>query len=154
MQKFAGVLLGALVLLGTPAAYAQQTPAPAPAPDAQRYPGKGHGNKMMVYERLNLTSDQRTQIEQIYTSEKQKNAPLKEQMRQLRSEYQAAREANDTAKIESVRERMMVLKPQMQQARTETEQQVAAILTPEQRAQMEQLRAQKQRRGPGGPAPL
>jgi len=149
MNKFAPVLAALLVATGAAVAYAQ------PAPDAQPGPRQGweRGHRGMkggrLLSQLNLSDAQKAQIQQIV--EAQKNTPLASQMQSLRTQMREARQSGDTARVESLREQMAALRPQLEQMHRQTKEQIQAVLTPEQRAQLEQLKSQN--RGRRGPAP-
>ncbi len=155
MQKIMSALLSATLLLSATAAFAQQPTQTPPTyeREGRQYGRKGPG-KMGALSRLNLSEAQRTQVQQIMASEKERNSALYSQMRELRTEMRAAREADDTAKLDNLRSQMMALRPQLQQARQATKQQVETVLTPEQRDQLRQIESEKQSRRQGSRMPI
>lgn len=120
-------------------------------------PGEGRGGKrhgkhgafgQKFAEKLNLTDAQRQQIEQIRKSTRENNAPLFESFRALREEKRAAKQANDTARLEALKGRAEALRAQMKQVREAEKAQIVSVLTPEQKAQFEAMK--NDRRGKRG----
>ncbi|HYC89516.1 MAG TPA: Spy/CpxP family protein refolding chaperone [Thermoanaerobaculia bacterium] len=113
--------------------------------------GRGHRGGFMsqrLAEKLNLTDAQKSQIQAIQKGFRENNAQAFENAKVLRQQVREARQANDTARLESLKPAMEAQRTQFQQLREAQKQQILAVLTAEQRAQLEALKAErKQRRG-------
>ncbi|HVE70164.1 MAG TPA: Spy/CpxP family protein refolding chaperone [Thermoanaerobaculia bacterium] len=122
--------------------------------------GKGRGDRggrgghrggfmsQRLAEKLNLTDAQKAQIQEISKGFREQNRATFEGSRDLRQEARAARKANDTAKLEALKPQLEAQRTQMQQLREAHQQQILAVLTAEQRAQLETMKSErKQRRG-------
>ena len=116
-----------------------------------------------VFEQLDLSDAQRTQLRTLADSHRAAIAPLREQVRTAQQTLANAKpgDANyDTVTAEarrSLEAARTQLRDQQEQFRTQSD----AILTPEQRAKMQELRAERRERmgerrrgmgGPGGPS--
>ena len=106
--------------------------------------GRHHGfGGARLAEKLNLTD---TQKEQWIASEKsfrQDNAAFFQSMRQTWQDVRAAKEAGDTAKLDALKATKESQHAQMRQLREAQEQKLAAILTPEQKAKWDALKAER-----------
>ncbi|HEY0728842.1 MAG TPA: Spy/CpxP family protein refolding chaperone [Pyrinomonadaceae bacterium] len=98
---------------------------------------------------LNLTDDQKAKMKQIRESFAETNKPLREQLRAKRQELRQANEGgtfNEALATQKLTE-IAPLEAKLMAARANLHQQMLSVLTPEQKAQLEQSRAQfKQRR--------
>jgi len=107
---------------------------------------------------LNLTDDQKAKMKQIRQSFMESNKPLLEQLRAKRQELRQASEGgtfNEALATQKLTE-MAGLQAKAMGARFALHQQMLAVLTTEQKAQLDQLKAQFKahrgpRRGEGGP---
>ncbi len=88
---------------------------------------------------LNLTADQKQQIKAIRQTDRQQNHALVQSFRAKAAQYRQLTRANDPAAA-GVRVDLEALRGQVRTARAETHEKVLNVLTPEQRAQLEQLR--------------
>lgn len=113
--------------------------------------GRGHRGAFLgarLAEKLNLTDAQKTQIREIQKGFRAQNQAAFESSRELRQQFREAKKANDTARLESLKPSLEAQRTQMRQLREALQAQIVAVLTPEQRAQLETLKAErKQRRG-------
>ena len=115
---------------------------------------KGHGWGGMrrggFFKQLNLTEDQQARIKQIRESFAERNKPLREQLRAKRQELRQAREGgtfNEALATQKLTE-MASLQAKLMGERSRLHQETLSVLTPEQKAQLEQSKAQfKTRRG-------
>ena len=116
---------------------------------------RGHGFGGMRGERgffrqLNLTEDQKTKIKQIRESFAERNKPLHEQLRAKRQELRQANEGgtfNEALATQKLTE-MASLQAKLMGERQKLHQEMLSVLTAEQKAQLEQSKAQfKNRRG-------
>lgn len=99
-----------------------------------------------AFAKLNLTDAQKAQMQALREQFREQNAPLFEQLRQARTDLKTAREANDTARLESLRGSLQSLQTQFKAAKKAHREQLLTILTPEQRAQLEAAKAERRNR--------
>ena len=115
---------------------------------------RGHGFGGMrrggFFRQLNLTEDQKTKIQQIRQSFGERNKPLREQLRAKRQELRQANEGgtfNEALATQKLTE-MASLEAKLMGERHRLHQETLSVLTAEQKAQLEQSKAQfKNRRG-------
>jgi len=115
---------------------------------------KGHGWGGMrrggFFKQLNLTEDQKARIKPIRQSFAERNKPLREQLQAKRQELRQASEGgtfNEALATQKLTE-MASLQAQMMGERAKLHQETLSVLTAEQKAQLEQSKAQfKARRG-------
>jgi Spy/CpxP family protein refolding chaperone len=117
----AGALLGAATVGSISTAFAQSADSGAAAPGEQggRPERRGGGMERLLAE-LNLSETQRTQVQSIMEKHREATQPLREQMRVAQS-----------------REDMESVRDQMRTAQQKLRDEVRAVLTPEQRQQLE-----------------
>jgi Spy/CpxP family protein refolding chaperone len=122
---------------------------------ARRGDHKGHGWGGMrqrgdFFGQLNLTDDQKAKMKQIHESFAERNKPLQEQLRAKRQELRQASEGgtfNEALATQKLTE-MASLEAKLMGERFKLHQETLSVLTAEQKAQLEQSRAQfKNRRG-------
>jgi protein CpxP len=115
---------------------------------------KGHGSRGMraggFFKQLNLTEDQKAKMKQIRESFAERNKPLREELRAKRQELRQASEGgtfNEALATQKLTE-MASLEAKLMGERVKLHQETLSVLTAEQKAQLEQARAQfKTRRG-------
>jgi len=115
---------------------------------------KGHGMRGMraggFFKQLNLTEDQKAKIKTIRENFAQTNKPLREQLRAKRQELRQANEGgtfNEALATQKLTE-MAGLQAKLMGGRSRLHQEMLSVLTAEQKAQLEQSKAQfKTRRG-------
>jgi Spy/CpxP family protein refolding chaperone len=108
--------------------------------------GRHHHGQMFgerFAQKLNLTDAQKQQVADLNKSFKQDNKAAFEAARQTRKDFHAAKEANDTAKLDALKPALDAQRAQMKQLRAAQEAKIAAILTADQRAQWEQMKAER-----------
>jgi periplasmic protein CpxP/Spy len=102
------------------------------------------------FKQLNLTEDQKTKMKQIRESFAQTNKPLREQLRAKRQELRQASEGgtfNEALATQKLTE-IAPLEAKLMGERNKLHQEMLSVLTAEQKAQLEQSKAQfKARRG-------
>lgn len=111
--------------------------------------GGGHGRhhragmfgKKMA-EKLNLTDAQKQQIKDIKKSSFEQNKAFFTQSRETRKAFRDAKKAGDTAKADSLQPTLDAQRAQMKQLREQEKQQVLSVLTADQRAQLDQMKAE------------
>ncbi len=98
--------------------------------------GKRGGDRMMMrsFEKLNLTDAQKEQIRAIYENQRAQNQPQMEEMRGL---MMKKRDGVITADEQT---RLKELRTQTKQTNDQTRASILAILTPEQRAQLDGMK--------------
>src|SRR5215216_2090160 len=115
-----------------------------------RREGWGGMRRGGFFGQLNLTEDQKTKIQQIRQSFAERNKPLHEQLRAKRQELRQANEGstfNETLATQKLTE-MASLEAKLMGERHKLHEEMLSVLTAEQKAQLEQSRAQfKTRRG-------
>jgi len=103
-----------------------------------------------LFSQLNLTEDQKAKVQQIHQSFAERNKPLREQLHAKRQELQQARQGdtfNESLATQKLSE-MAALEAKLMGERFKLHQEMLTILTPEQKTQLEQAKAQfKMRRG-------
>lgn len=97
----------------------------------------------MFGDKLALTDAQKQQIEAIQAKTRQDNAAFFESSRELMEQARAAREANDNAKLESLKPALQANREQMMKIRQAEMTQILPLLTAEQRAQLDKLRSER-----------
>lgn len=149
MKKTKWMTMAAVVTLSASLAFA------GPHEGGKRGKGGRHGRAELserLAEKLNLTDAQKSQLRAINEGFRANNKATFESSRALRQELREAKKANDTAKLEALKPQLEAQRTQMRQLREAHQAQIVAILTPEQRAQWEALKAEReQRRAQRGP---
>jgi len=114
---------------------------------------KGHDGGMReggFFRQLNLTEDQKAKVKQISETFAQTNKPLRDQLRAKRQELRQANEGgtfNEALATQKLTE-MASLEAKLMGEQHKLHQEMLSVLTAEQKAQLEQSRAQfKNRRG-------
>jgi Spy/CpxP family protein refolding chaperone len=105
--------------------------------------GQSRGLRGAVAEKLNLTDAQKTQLKQLRETSHQQNEQLFADARAKRQELRSLTEANDPRASE-VKAQLEALRPQLKAAREQQHTAFLNVLTPEQRTQLEQWKAQRQ----------
>ena len=135
MKKFATAV--AVTLLGASLAMA--------APNQGGFEGH-HGHRgafgEKLAQKLNLSDAQKAQIKAIRKASHHENQAFFQAARATRQEFRAAKQAGDTAKIDALKPTIDAQRAQMKQIRADNEAKIAAVLTPEQNAQWQQLKAE------------
>jgi Spy/CpxP family protein refolding chaperone len=123
------------------------------APQAGDGQGKGfghrHGHGKMGFmarglgQKLNLTDEQKATWQASSKAFREENKAFFQAARETHKEMKAAKEANDTAKLESLKATAQSQRAQMKQLRDQQEAKFVSILTAEQKAQFDQLKADR-----------
>ena len=112
--------------------------------------GRGRGGEDFIFGRLNLTDDQKAKMKSLRDTFRSTNKPLMEQLRAKRQELRQASEGgtfNEALATQKLTE-MAGLEAKLMGARFQLRQQMLAVLTPEQKTQLDQLKGQsRERRG-------
>jgi len=104
---------------------------------------RGGSFSEMYAQKLNLTDAQKAQIADIEKASREGNKAFFDAQKQTREQFKAARDANDTAKLDALRPTMESQRAQMKQLRDAQDAKIRAILTVEQRAQFDTLKAER-----------
>jgi periplasmic protein CpxP/Spy len=105
---------------------------------------RGEGMRGGIFKQLNLTDDQKAKMKQIRESFAETNKPLREQLRAKRQELRQANEGgtfNEALATQKLTE-MAGLQAKMMGEEFKLHQQMQSVLTAEQKAQLEQAKAQ------------
>ena len=153
--------LSAVVLLAS-IAVAQKVKTERGEGDGQRREWRGGGKRGAhgggLFSRLNLTDDQKAKMKTIRETFATNNKPLMEQLRAKRQELRQASEGgtfNEALATQKLTE-TAGLRAKLMGERFKLHQEMLTVLTAEQKAQLEQMKAQfkthrGERRGQGGP---
>jgi len=161
-KKLAIASVSAIALAGSIAVAQTVTPNQTPQQGSQqmeRHGGQGRGGKHGswggmreggFFRQLNLTDDQKAKMKQIHESFAERNKPLREQLRAKRQELRQASEGgtfNEALATQKLTE-MASLEAKLMGEEFKLHQETLSVLTAEQKAQLEQSKAQfKARRG-------
>ncbi len=159
-KKVAIASISAIALAGSIAVAQTVTPNQTTQQSSQmeRHGGRGkHGGRGWggmreggFFRQLNLTDDQKAKMKQIHESFAERNKPLREQLRAKRQELRQASEGgtfNEALATQKLTE-MASLEAKLMGEQFKLRQETLSVLTPEQKAQLEQSKAQfKNRRG-------
>ena len=117
-------------------------------PMAAQEPSRRWAADSAMFEHLGLTSDQRDKIKAIREQAQQQNAPLREQLQQALG-GKSFRDLTP-AERESLKPKIEPIRKQMMENRQKAHDQISAILTPDQRKQLEhEMHERRGRRGEG-----
>ena len=107
--------------------------------------GGRHGNAMghAVASKLNLTGEQKSQLQQLRQATQDKNQQLFADAKAKRQEFHSLKKASDPRAAE-VKAELEALRPQLQAAKQEQHTAFLSILTPEQRMQLEQWKSRRE----------
>ena len=108
--------------------------------------GRGKGAILRFSDELNLSEAQKTQIKDMQQSFRDQNETLMNQFKQTARDYREARRSGDTAKADSLRTVFEAQKAQVQSLHKSLESQIMNVLTAEQRAKYDALKAQHAQR--------
>lgn len=113
------------------------------------FAGHDHGGKQKYKSladklgaKLNLTEAQKAQVAAIEKTTRDQNAAFFDNASATKKDYMAAKNANDTAKLDSLKPVMESQQAQMKRIHEEQMKKVLEVLTPEQRLRWEQIKAE------------
>jgi Spy/CpxP family protein refolding chaperone len=112
----------------------------------QHGPGGPPSFAAMFGEKLALTGAQKDQIGAIEKKTHEDNAAFFDSTHQLMEQVHAAREANDTAKLDSLKPAIDANRAEMKKIRDAQLTKIEAVLTADQRAQFEKIRKENEER--------
>jgi len=137
--------LSAVVLIAGSIAFAQTTKTGDGQGPRRAWHGRSEGfGADRMFARLNLTDDQKAKIKQIREGFGTANKPLLDQLKAKRQELRQASEGgtfNEALATQKLTE-MAGLQAKLMGARFQLHQQMLSVLTPEQKTQLDQMKAQ------------
>jgi Spy/CpxP family protein refolding chaperone len=101
----------------------------------------GYGEKLA--QKLNLTDTQKQQLSDLNKAFHENNKAFFQSFRQTRQEVRAAKEANDTAKLQSLKPTVDSQMAQLKQLRDAQDAKILSILTPDQQTQFKAIQAER-----------
>jgi periplasmic protein CpxP/Spy len=136
-------LIAALSLILLAGAAIAQTTAPAAAPPAHEFRGRGFGGPMfgMFFHQLNLSDAQKTQMKQIMTQEKPTLKPLMQQMAQGENQLRTLELSGsfDEAQARTIASQQSQNATELMVQRARVESELIQLLTPDQKTKLAQL---------------
>jgi periplasmic protein CpxP/Spy len=141
MKKFAAAI--AVTALGAAVAFA------APQQEGGKAWGHGHGRHMhgvfskRMADKLNLTDAQKAQVKDIMKAARQENKAFFQQSHADMKSFFEAKKAGDTAKMDALKPTIDSDRAQMKAFRTAQETKIASVLTADQNAQWQQIKAER-----------
>ena len=136
MKKWIAAI--AVLTLGTTLAIA--------APNGDHEGGRRHGRHQFgakFAEKLGLSDAQKQQVRDIKQASRESNKPLFESHRQTMQDFRAAKQAGDTAKADALKSTLESQRAQLKQIHEADMQKVLSILTPDQRAKFDAMKAER-----------
>ncbi len=97
-------------------------------------------------QQLNLTDDQKKQIDEMDGKFQKDNATFLESYQKTMAEFREARQANDTAKVEALRPKVDALRTDMTKLRGAHEEKIAATFNDDQKAQWKKIKEEREAR--------
>lgn len=151
MNKAKWMSVAAVLALSTTLAFAGPNGAKGKSEGMHGRGGRGGEFGARFAQKLNLSEAQKTQIQDLQKSFHEQNKAFFDSARETRQQFKAAREANDTARLEALKGTMASQREQMKQLREQQHARMLALLTPEQRTQFEAMKAEREaKRGERG----
>ena len=104
----------------------------------------GRGEKMeKMAAKLNLTEQQKTQIKALRDNFKKEHEAQLSEMKSLGQQMRELKGSGNSEQAKQLREKMKTIKQSLQADREKLQQQISALLTPEQRQQLEEHKAER-----------
>jgi Spy/CpxP family protein refolding chaperone len=97
-------------------------------------------------QQLNLTDAQKKQIDELDAKFQKNHAEFLESFMKTMTDYRAARQANDTAKVQELQPKVDSQRTEMTKIRTAHEEKIAASFTDEQKAQWKKIQEEREAR--------
>ncbi len=107
-----------------------------------RHHGFGHRRMARLARKLNLTDAQKGQLKANRQAFREANKDFFAQVRATRQEVHAARQANDTAKLDALKPTVESQRAHMRELRQQQHEQFLSVLTADQKAQLDALKAE------------
>jgi periplasmic protein CpxP/Spy len=121
----------------------------APQQDGKWQGHRGHrgfGMSQKMAEKLNLSDAQKAQIKDLNKAFREENKAFFQSAHETMREFRAAKQANDTAKMDALRPTLEANRAQFKQLNEAQRDKVRSILTADQRAQLDAWKAERQSR--------
>lgn len=142
MKKF--TILVATLALGGALAFA----SPGDGVHGSKHGKKGmHGGFGTMAEKLNLTDAQKTQMQETHQAFRTENEALFNAMRDTGEQLREARQSGNTALASTLAATAEQQRAELKVKKDALHERTLQLLTPEQRAQMEEMKAQRGERG-------
>lgn len=103
----------------------------------------GHAFGQRFAQKLNLSDAQKQQIKDAQTAFRNENKAFFDQARDTRRQIRAAKEAGDAARVEQLKATAKSQHARMKELRSAQHERILALLTPDQRAQWDALKAER-----------
>jgi Spy/CpxP family protein refolding chaperone len=97
-------------------------------------------------QQLNLTDNQKKQIDEMDAAFQKHNAEFIESYQKTMAEFREARQANDTAKLDALRPKVDSARAEMTKLRGAHEEKIAATFSDEQKAQWTKIKEEREAR--------
>ena len=113
--------------------------------NAKGFGHRGHRHRMLgakLAQKLNLTDAQKDQLKAFRQSFREENKAFFQSVRQTHQDLRAARQAGDEAKVNELKATAQSQREQMKQLRQAEHEKFLSVLTPDQRTQLEALKAE------------
>lgn len=113
--------------------------------EGYHYEGRGEARHERMMSRLDLTTEQREEIGEIMRAQRELAMDKREDLKRTREALRAAAEADEynASRVESLAEEHAAIHKDLIVMRTETAHRINQVLTPEQRAELEELRERR-----------
>ncbi|HYI94292.1 MAG TPA: Spy/CpxP family protein refolding chaperone [Bryobacteraceae bacterium] len=142
-------ILAASLVLASGAAFAQAPSTETPA-EQQRQGKRDHrGGQGRIAAALNLTDTQKEQAKAIHEKYKASNTEVRTQMRDLRSRAEAAKQANNTAELDRIKQEREAVFAKAKESWNAERTEIRSILTPEQQTKFDEMAERRGKRGRG-----
>ncbi|HEX6739670.1 MAG TPA: Spy/CpxP family protein refolding chaperone [Vicinamibacteria bacterium] len=114
-----------------------------------RHGGRGWGGPMRMVRALNLTEEQRAQFKQLAEEHHKAQQPLREQAQALHQQLRQNLESGtpDAAAVGQLAIQAHAVEKQLHESRAQLMERFEGLLTPEQKAKLEELKSQRGQRG-------
>ncbi|MEA2166566.1 MAG: periplasmic protein CpxP/Spy [Thermoanaerobaculia bacterium] len=97
-------------------------------------------------QQLNLTDDQKKQIDELDAAFQKNNATFLESYQKTMTEFREARQANDTARLDALRPKVDSLRAEMTKLRGVHEDKIAATFTDDQKTKWTKIKEEREAR--------
>jgi Spy/CpxP family protein refolding chaperone len=97
-------------------------------------------------QQLSLTDAQKTKIDEMDAKFQKEHAPFIESFQKTMADYRAARQANDSAKLQELQPKFDSQRQEMTKLRTAHEEKIAATFTVDQKAQWKKIQEEREAR--------
>ncbi len=153
MPKFIFIALALLLVgvLAIPFARSQSTGAEQGDQQEKRFDGSGFGRghrgrgfERRLFSRLNLTDAQKEQMKQINQNFRESTKPLRQELRGKHGELRQAQQGEtfDEALVAQKLNEISTIQVKLMGERFKLKQEISSVMTPEQKAQLAQMREQ------------